>query len=114
MVTPASMVWLFALVEVLMAIAIGVLVGLVSSLVFHLRWNIKAAATDAVLAILGFFAVGQIGFVIGQLRQNYWPPSEDWFFGVAAAGVVLKQLVRLIQRHRHGQPAAHSHPRQAR
>ncbi len=101
MVTPAGLVWLFVLVEVLMAIAIAVLVGLVSSLVFGLRWNIKTAVADAALACLGYFAVGGANFVIAQFRGNWWPLlGEQWFFGAAAGVVVLKQLVRVIQKPR--------------
>jgi hypothetical protein len=95
MVTPANIAWAFILIDVLIAVALGVLVGLVSSLLFRLRWNIKAAAADVTLAILGYFAVGLAAEVIAQFRQNVWPPEEKWFWGIAAGAVAVKQLVRL-------------------
>ena len=81
------------IVTILLIGVLGIAVGGVTCAVLRRRWNLKAVAIDAVLAMIVFcIAVQVIGDI--QIRLSGWPSALKPALVIAAVTIIARELLR--------------------
>lgn len=86
-----------ALVTLVVSCAIGGIVGVLTCWVFRLPWSLRVAACDvglvAVVSVASAYAYSAIAMARGHIDSGV-----KWILLTAAAGVVVRHLIRLALR----------------